>query len=368
MSNKHFKLWKGAKKRIPLPQSDDLDWNLLKKLYKIHSPSGREDRMIKFLISYLKTIPGVRTAQDAYGNLYALKGKSESYPCIVSHLDQVQKLHSPDFQAMETRDIIFGYSPKNRRFEGLGCDDKNGIFIAIEALKRYDCLKAVFFKEEETGCRGSNNAELTFFDDCLYVLQCDRRGNSDFITTIGFTDLCSHEFISAVNPERWGYREENGLMTDVEALKENGLSVSACNISCGYYNHHTDQEITVKRDLLKCWRFVKHIIEDCTDIYPHQPSLDYDYYGGYYLDEVEAYEMLWNEFSLDPHIPTDLLYDNYKHLFPGISKNYIEEIRADYLFNVEQWEDTPYVINPLKPNENEENKENKNDCGETLVG
>ena len=81
--------------------------------------------------------------------------------------------------------------------------------------------------------------------------------------------MCSEKFMEALEPEKWGYREENGLMTDVLALKEKGLEVSCINVSCGYYNAHTDEEITVKKDLMKCLKFIEHIIEDCTDTYPH---------------------------------------------------------------------------------------------------
>ena len=247
-----------------------LDWRLLKKLYSIHSPSGKEDKMIAFLVSCLKSLPGVRLGKDSYGNLYAWKGESETYPCIVAHLDQVQRNHPRDFRAIETRDIIFGFSAKEHSFCGLGADDKNGILIALETLKKYDSMKAVFFKEEETGCHGSSHAEIKFFEDCRYVIQCDRRGNSDLITNIGCSDLCSEKFIQDIDPEKWGYKEETGMMTDVEALKERGLNVSAVNISVAYYQPHTNEEITVKRDLEKCWKFVQHIIEDCTDTYPHE--------------------------------------------------------------------------------------------------
>lgn len=212
-----------------------LDWRLLKKLYSIHSPSGKEDKMIAFLVSCLKSLPGVRLGKDSYGNLYAWKGESETYPCIVAHLDQVQRNHPRDFRAIETRDIIFGFSAKEHSFCGLGADDKNGILIALETLKKYDSMKAVFFKEEETGCHGSSHAEIKFFEDCRYVIQCDRRGNSDLITNIGCSDLCSEKFIQDIDPEKWGYKEETGMMTDVEALKERGLNVSAVNISVAYY-------------------------------------------------------------------------------------------------------------------------------------
>lgn len=220
-----------------------IDWSLLKKLYSIHSPSGKEDKMIKFLVSYLSSLPGVKLGKDSYGNLYAIKGETDTYPCIVAHLDQVQRSHPKDFRAIETRDIIFGYSAKEHSICGLGADDKNGIIIAIEAIKKYDCMKVVFFKEEETGCHGSSHAEMRFFDDCRFVIQCDRRGNSDLITNIGCTDLCSERFIQDIDPEKWGYKPEQGMMTDVETLKERGLSVSAINMSCGYYNPHTADEI-----------------------------------------------------------------------------------------------------------------------------
>ena len=179
-----------------------LNCGLLKKLYAIHSPSGKEDKMIKFLISYIKSLPGdIKLGKDAYGNLYAIKGEAETYPCIVAHLDQVTCCSHPrDFRACETRDIIFGYSAKEHSFCNLGADDKNGVFLSLEALKKYDCMKVVFFKEEEIGCRGSQNCMMSFFDDCRFVIQCDRKGNSDLITSIGCTDLCSEKFIQDVDP------------------------------------------------------------------------------------------------------------------------------------------------------------------------
>ena len=304
-----------------------LDWRLLKKLYAIHSLSGKETKMITFLSNYLKTIPGVQIAQDRYGNLYALKGEFETYPCIVSHLDQVQSRYPKDFKAIETRDIIFGFSPSEHSFCGLGADDKNGIFIAIEALKKYDCLKAVFFKEEETGCRGSSNCEMGFFNDCRFVIQCDRRGNGDFITHIGCTDLCSENFIQDVNPEKWGYKEESGMMTDVEALKEKGLSISAVNLSCSYYNPHTDTEITHKRGLEKCWRLVQHIIEDCTETYPHEPG-EYGFYDMY--DDWEIEEEIHSILQQDPTMTAADIYDMYQTNYPRLSLNDFERIVEEY--------------------------------------
>ncbi len=328
-----------------------LNYGLLKKLYAIHSPSGKEDKMIKFLISYIKSLLGVKLGKDDYGNLYAIKGKSNTYPCLVCHIDQVQRIHSKDFKAIETRDIIFGYSPSNYQFEGVGADDKNGILLALEALKKYDSLKAVFFKEEETGCRGSSACELSFFEDCRFVIQCDRRGNSDLITSIGCTDLCSEQFIIGLNAERFGYIETTGLMTDVEVLKERGLSVSAVNISCGYYNPHTDDEITVKRDLEKCWKLVQHIIEDCTEVYPHEVG-ENGYFG--YCDEWEFEEEIHSILQNDPSMTADDLYDMYQTNYPKLRLEDFERIVEEY--HLLYCDEDELLTQTFRPDEKETDK------------
>ena len=131
---------------------------------------------------------------------------------------------------------------------------------------------------------------MPFFDDVRFVVQPDRKGNSDLITAISFTELCSGEFIREAAPERWGYAENNGLMTDVLTLKENGLEVSCANVSCGYYNAHTDEEITVKKDLQKCLDFVEHLIEDCTAVYVHQGTDAL--YDSFFECEEEIHDIL----------------------------------------------------------------------------
>lgn len=315
-----------------------MNTQLLKKLYSIYSPSGKEQKMVKFLCSYIKQLPGnISVSKDNFGNLYVVKGKAETYPCLVSHIDQVSHCyHSKDFKAIETREIIFGYSPKNRRFENLGADDKNGVFICLECLKKYDAVKVVFFREEEIGCRGSSEAVMSFFDDVRFVIQPDRKGNSDLITSIGYSDLCSDQFIEAIEPETWNYKEENGLMTDILTLKEKGLKVSCINVSCGYYNAHTDEEITVKKDLMKCLMFVEHIIEDCTDVYPH---VETDPYFSPYEFEDEIYDILNN----NPGLTAEDLYDMYSTNFPHLGLDDYERICRDYrMFCYEDEEDALY--------------------------
>ena len=260
---------------------------LLKELYCIHSNSSHEEKMVEFLINWLfEKLPNANIEMDKTGNLYVTKGESKTYPCIVAHVDQVQTLHSDDFQAVETNDIIFGWSNKNKRHEGLGADDKNGIWVALKCLLKYDVLKVALFVGEEIGCVGSDAADMNFFNDCRFVLQCDRRGYDDFITEASLTELCDKGFTDEVHYEWFGYKKSTGMMTDVMTLKDNGLQVACANISCGYYEPHTDKEFTIKNDLLNCLYLVEYIIENCTKVYPHEyvykPKPVYGYgYGKY---------------------------------------------------------------------------------------
>lgn len=256
---------------------------LLKKMYEIHSKSGREKKLKRFIRKWIaENVPNIKMSNDSKGNIYVVKGESATYPVVVAHLDQVQNSHSRDFQALEAGDIIIGYSQKSRAQQGLGADDKNGVWIALQCLLRYDAIKVALFVSEEVGCVGSSGATMSFFDDARFVLQCDRRGAHDLITKAGWTDLCSREFVCAIQPELFGYKEESGMLTDVLTLKEKGLKVSCVNISCGYYEPHTDHEFTNVPDLMNCLDFVEHIIDTCVDVYLHEYSYSKSYYGKYY--------------------------------------------------------------------------------------
>ena len=250
--------------------------------------------MIKFLLWWIRNnVPGAKVDIDReIGNIYVTKGVSDTYPCLVAHIDQVQSIYSRDFQAIETKDIIFGYSPKNKRLEGLGADDKNGVWVCLKCLMKYENIKVAFFTGEEVGCIGSSKANMDFFKDVRFVIQCDRRGSNDLIASICSTEIASKEFIEATGHEAFGYHLEEGMMTDVLTLKENGLQVSAVNMSCGYYDPHSDHEFTVKRDLLNCLSFVEHIIKNCTETYPHE----YDYkMGGFYGFDDYFYDEYYDE-------------------------------------------------------------------------
>lgn len=282
---------------------------LLKQLYMVSSPSRDEQGMFAFICNWMGEHKMECNVHD--WGITCVKGLSDTYPCIVAHMDEVHKRH-PYKRIIETDGIVFGYDVNECAQCGIGADDKNGIWVALKMLEKLDAVKVAFFVGEEIGCVGSSQCDMSFFDDCRYVIQCDRKNGGDFITDAGL-ELCSSEFVKACQVDKFGYHEEHGLMTDVLELKERGLKVSAVNLSCGYYNPHTATEYTELSELQNCLDFVEWICRNLTDVYPHEASYGSygwrgwdDWYGfepmpkktnsgACYYDEGRAFEFIYNE-------------------------------------------------------------------------
>ena len=314
---------------------------LLKKLYEISSPSGKEQVMRLFIKSLLLGMK-VDYSEDKHGNIYATKGDSDTYPCIVCHTDEVHGVRPKGYRVVESDGIILGINIDTLETEGIGADDKNGIWVCLKALNDFDVMKCAFFVSEEIGCVGSMHADMKFFDDCRFVLQCDRKGYKDFIIDASGVELCSSEFVEAVGIHQFGYEVAHGLMTDVMTLKERGLQVSACNISCGYYNPHSETEMTRIEDLMNCYELVKHIVSACTGVYPHE--FDYDdtvvgcygkttgSIGDYWDDRYSWNDCDWNTYSEEYDNMSNAMY-NYSLENENFSlKAFIEMCGKDYKF------------------------------------
>ncbi len=266
-----------------------MDKQQLINTLSVQSESYNQWRMFAFIVRQLKEIDCKFYVDD--GCIYITKGEAESFPCIVAHMDTVHRI-GKDLSIIECGNNLTGFNCLTMTQTGIGGDDKVGIFIAMECLKHFDNIKVVFFRDEEVGCDGSYNAYMDFFKDCGFVLQCDRKGNNDFITNAGGIPLSSNEFLNDIKPILfgYGYKFEIGMMTDVMALKENGLRISAANISCGYYNPHCNNEYVNVNDVEKCLELVQSIIRHLGDNkYKHKykPKKkssfkmwdDMDYYG-----------------------------------------------------------------------------------------
>ena len=290
--------------------------NELISLYNIPAHSYEEEKLTNKVIKLFKKA-GCRVTRSSTvsgTNLYITKGKlgdGEYYPCIAAHLDEVHSVNDRGkYSAFydEESDTITGYSSTHKKQCGIGADDKNGIWVALQAARKLDKIKVALFYGEEVGCAGSSKAEMDFFDDCRYVLQVDRKGKSDVVTRISYVGIASQQFIDdlADISKDYGREETDGAMTDVLELAEKGVSIACINMSCGYYNPHTDKEFTVVSELQETLDFVLDICTKMTKRYEHEYtySIRYDWYDD--SDCGTSTHPRWKNDSLDNY------YDSYE--------------------------------------------------------
>jgi tripeptide aminopeptidase len=133
--------------------------DLFTDLVKIDSPSGKEEKVARYIADYLKNI-GIKSSRDRFGNLLA-KVEGEGEPMIYSaHMDTVQPGEG-------INPVIKGDLIKSDGKTILGGDDKAGItaiLLAVKRLKekniRHYPIELIFTGEEETGLKGAFNLDF----------------------------------------------------------------------------------------------------------------------------------------------------------------------------------------------------------------
>jgi hypothetical protein len=264
--------------------------------------------------------------QDHIGNLYVTKGKADSYACIVAHTDTNQDIQE-SVQLVQIEDILIGWNNVTSEQVGPGFDDKLGILIALQCLEYFSTLKVFFPALEEVGYKGTSVADMRFFDDVNFCIQPDRNSyNNDIITFTNGIETAGKDFINTIQElgllDEYSYKEANGVGTDIGELKHKGLKCAAVNISCGYYNEHTDQEVCSVSRLHNALNFIIDIIVQIGHCkFEHIPVkkavVPVNRYWGDYYDEPKKTE--WYHFSAFNGVwekvinEDDLVYLEYEH-------------------------------------------------------
>ena len=104
--------------------------NLRKKLLidtlSIQTTSGNEYAMISHIKDFcISNVPDAKV-EIKDNNIYITKGKSDIYPCIVSHTDTVHDIHK-EFQVFDDDGILFAFDKSQGLQVGVGGDDKVGV-------------------------------------------------------------------------------------------------------------------------------------------------------------------------------------------------------------------------------------------------
>jgi len=247
---------------------------MLRNILSVQSESGEEGRVRQSIMMRLenikKSLPEKEQANfDVYqkeGNIFVTRGKinkKQKYPCVVSHTDTVHSFHK-SFAVKEHNGWLFAFGGEEVEQKGIGGDDKVGVFITLEMIAQHKVIKAAFFAEEEIGLVGSSRAPASFFEDCGFALQCDRKGNKDFVNEINNVKLYSDEFSNEIEPilKQFGYKETSGGSTDVTNVKKKA-DICVANMSCGYFDPHSDSEVVHITSVFRCSDMVSAIITQC---------------------------------------------------------------------------------------------------------
>ena len=241
-----------------------VDFDLLMAIMYQQSPTTdlkKEAAKMRWLVNLIGEIDGVDVSHKD-GNIYCTKGLAEYYPTVVAHYDTAQGYHK-GLQIFKTDDWMFGFDNATGEQCGLGLDDAVGICFAIQMLKMMPACKVFLPCGEERGLVGTNRCDMSFFDNSLVVTQLDRRSyTTDFIKFTNGVQVWNPDHLDLIKPlmKKYGYKTSDGTATDVGGLRRRGLKVSSHNLSCGYFNEHSNSEVASVSLMINAFSFAYEML------------------------------------------------------------------------------------------------------------
>jgi len=227
--------------------------SLLHKILSIPTETGREDKMVEFLVAYGCALSsGMTVLVDKFNNVLLKKGHAAYYPCVSAHIDSVQPV-SREFEVVE-RNGLYTAIDLDGKPVGFGGDDKAGVYVCLELLNRFDNIAVALFASEESGAVGARNAPDYFFSDVGYVLEFDCPAFGLVSYSSGGINLFQNDgdFIKACLPTMQAENMcwQRHPYSDVSVLRSR-FQLSCLNLSCGYYNWHRKDECVKVSDVAK---------------------------------------------------------------------------------------------------------------------
>lgn len=149
---------------------------------------------------------------------------------LVAHLDTVHK--ELPHTIMYDKEMKIISSP-----EGIGGDDRAGVYILLNVIKKHNC-SVLFCEDEEIGAVGADKFIETDLARSLYfnyIIELDRKGANDAV----FYDCDNPDFETFITQEF--FETSWGSFSDISVLAP-FFGCAAVNLSCGYYNPHTVNE------------------------------------------------------------------------------------------------------------------------------
>lgn len=185
-----------------------------------------QNSMRRALYSYLKKRYKKVIVAPEY--LYAV---GEIPIALVAHMDTVFSSPPEDIYYDERKGVC--WSP-----DGLGADDRAGIFAILTILKHGYRPSIIFTTDEEIGAVGASQLVediKTPESELKYIIQLDRRGTNDCV----FYDCNNRDFVEYI--EKFGFVETFGSFSDISIICPT-WGIAGVNLSIGYEDEHSISE------------------------------------------------------------------------------------------------------------------------------
>ena len=173
---------------------------------------------------------------------------------LVAHMDTIHKTQCTpnDIFVNVTGNVVTSTN-------GIGGDDRCGIFMIMDIIKKTKHRPYILFTEdEECGGLGAkkfikrynkNNTKINF------MIELDRANANDSV----YYDLDNYEFEQYIN--KHGFKTALGSYTDICELCP-AFECAGVNLSCGYYKAHTTSEYVKINEMLTTIYKVVRILDD----------------------------------------------------------------------------------------------------------
>ena len=282
-----------------------------KEFVKICKLSQKELR--SYLISELAKYYDEVVKEDGF--VY-VKGNDKI--ALTAHMDTTPRV---EYGKRKKVKEVYEYVEKGKTIvhspQGIGGDDRCGVYMIMEILKRTELRPTIVFcEDEEIGCVGSSKFTKTDYikdlSDMYFIIELDRRGNND-IVFYDDTNEDFHKYVAEVTK----YVEEWGSCSDISYLCPD-CGVAGVNISCGYYDEHHVYEKVVLEEMERTLNTTIKLIKDGLEkgvqyeyiekvygrwgIYDYNGTYRYDYGNSYWDDEY------WSGKSTNSHIYGETYY------------------------------------------------------------
>lgn len=255
--------------------------SLNEKDYKLfQSLAGlSQEGMRRTLSRYLETKYPKDAVISAKEYLYAI---GDIPIALVAHMDTVFKEPPTDIYYDKDKNIM--WSP-----QGLGADDRAGIFCILKILQVGLRPTVIFTTDEEIGADGAEAFTKTFnkpLSPINYVVQLDRRGANDCV----FYDCDNESFVQYV--ESFGFAESWGSFSDISVICP-VWGIAGVNLSVGYENEHNLVETLNTTHMLQTIAKVKKMLQ--AEFIPEFEYIPLIYKGRALMPYSFDYWSDWNE-------------------------------------------------------------------------